>query len=139
MLEDHLYFALVHMRWMNDANFTKGPAHFFDRAPPGTAQISRDNVRATLNAHGIGRHLPEEIVELADRSLNALSVILGNKPYLFGDEPSAVDATALGMVGGILTPSFNDQLRDAALRYDNLVAYTERMTRQFFPDHKGAG
>ncbi|MFZ1988952.1 MAG: glutathione S-transferase family protein, partial [Alphaproteobacteria bacterium] len=139
MLEDHLYFALVHLRWMDDANFAKGPAHFFDRAPPGTAQIARDNVRATLHAHGIARHSPDEIAELADRSLKAASAILGDKTYLFGNQPSAVDATALGMVGAILTPFFDGELRDAALRYDNLAAYTERMTRKFFPDQKGAG
>ena len=35
MLEDHLYFAMLHARWMDDANFAKGPAHFFDGAPEG--------------------------------------------------------------------------------------------------------
>jgi glutathione S-transferase len=33
MLEDHLYFAILHLRWMNDANFAKGPAQFFAGAP----------------------------------------------------------------------------------------------------------
>ena len=133
MLEDHLYFALVHMRWMDDANFEKGPSHFFDRSPPGTARIARDNVRATLNAHGIGRHSPDEIVDLADRSLRAFSTILAGKPYVFGDAPSAVDATALGVIGGLLTPSFSDKLRMAALSYKNLAGYTDRMMRLFFP------
>jgi glutathione S-transferase len=50
MLEDHLYWAMVHERWMNDANFAKGPAHFFDGAPDAVRQQARDGMRATLRA-----------------------------------------------------------------------------------------
>jgi glutathione S-transferase len=33
MLEEHLYWAVVHARWMDDANFAKGPAPSFARSP----------------------------------------------------------------------------------------------------------
>ena len=35
-------------------------------------------------------------VELGDRSLLALSTLLGDKAYLMGDAPCGVDATAFG-------------------------------------------
>ena len=35
---------------------------------------------------GLGRHAPDEDVDLAVRSLFALSVQLGDKPYLMGDD-----------------------------------------------------
>ena len=38
---------------------------------------------------GLGRHAPDEDVDLAARSLFALSVQLGDKPYLMGDAPAA--------------------------------------------------
>ena len=38
-------------------------------------------------------------------SLFALSVQLGDKPYLMGDKPCGTDATAFGALAGILTIS----------------------------------
>src|SRR6266851_1519936 len=52
MLEDHLYWALLHGRWMDDANFAKGPAHFFDGAPDTVRQQVREDRRATLHGQG---------------------------------------------------------------------------------------
>ncbi|HEX3501403.1 MAG TPA: hypothetical protein VHT04_18970 [Stellaceae bacterium] len=42
---------------MNDANFAKGPAHFFDGAPDTVQQQARDGMRAALHAQGIGAPL----------------------------------------------------------------------------------
>lgn len=33
MLEDHLYWLVVADRWLDDGNFAKGPARFFDAVP----------------------------------------------------------------------------------------------------------
>src|ERR1700761_2760190 len=73
MLEDHLYFALIQMRWLDDENWQKGPIHFFDGAPDGVAEATREKVREKLVHHGIGRHSVDEIAELGGRSLDALS------------------------------------------------------------------
>ncbi|MEI9990847.1 MAG: glutathione S-transferase family protein [Rhizomicrobium sp.] len=133
MLENHLYFALVHARWIDDANFAKGPAHFFDGAPDGARAAARAQVRATLHGHGLGRHGPDEIVWLAARSLKSLSVLLGTKRYLMGDDPCGADATAFAMLAAILTPFFTSGVRDAASGHDNLVAYSGRMMGQYYP------
>ncbi|MEJ0028121.1 MAG: glutathione S-transferase family protein [Rhizomicrobium sp.] len=138
MLEDHLYFALLHARWIEDANFAKGPAHFFDGAPEGVREGARQQVRAYLHGQGLGRHTPDEIVWLAGRSLKSLSVLLDDNRFLMGDDPCGADATAFAMLAGILTPFFESGLRDAALRHDNLVAYGERMMRRYYPDFESA-
>jgi glutathione S-transferase len=134
MLEDHLYFAMLHARWMDDANFAKGPAHFFDGAPEGAREAGRERVRATLHGHGLGRHSGAEIAELAGRSLGALSDFLGDKPYLMGERICGTDATMFAMLAGILTPFFETRLRDIALGYKNLVAYSERMMQHHYPE-----
>jgi glutathione S-transferase len=139
MLEDHLYWAMVHGRWMDDANFAKGPAHFFDGAPDAVRQQGRERMRATLHSQGIGRHSDTEIADLAGRSLVALSVLLGDKPCLMGAEPCGVDATAFAMVAGALTPFFEMDVRTLAAGHQNLVAYSERMMRQFYPDFAAKG
>ena len=33
MLEDHMYWALIHWRWMDADNYAKGPRAFFKRVP----------------------------------------------------------------------------------------------------------
>lgn len=133
MLEDHLYFALLHTRWMDDANFAKGPALFFAGVPDAVRDAARERVRANLHGHGIGRHSNEEIVWLAQKDLASLAAILGDKRYLFGPQPCGADATAFAIVAGIITPYFDTPLRDAALEHRNLVAYSERMMRQYYP------
>lgn len=139
MLEDHLHWAMLYFRWQVRENFDKGPAHFFDGAPEHLrAQLREEayeRVKRNLHGHGIGRHSVQEIVELGDRSLSALSTLLGSKPYLLGDRPRASDATAFAELAALLTPFFQSPLRTRALEYKNLVAYTARMMRQYYPEH----
>lgn len=139
MLEHHIYFALVGARWVDAENFAKGPSHFFDAVPEAQRAAVRDAARdqAVRNylASGLGRHPPEEALELAGRSLMALSLLLGDKLYLMGDAPCGADATAFAMLAGILTPYFESPLRMRLLQFGNLTAYANRMMAQFYPDH----
>lgn len=134
MLEDHLYFAILHARWLDDENWAKGPSHFFDGAPEGAAEAARERTRAKLDAHGLGRHRDEEIVELGVRSIAALSALLGDKAYLFGAEPCGADATAFAFAAGVLTPFFDSPLRKRAESFVNLAPYCERMMRRYYPE-----
>jgi len=139
MLEDHLYWAAVHFRWIDPVNFAKGPAHFFDDAPDAVRDTVRreaqDRVRQVLHGQGIGRHSREEITLLGTRSLAALSMCLGGKPYLMGPKPCGTDATAMAMIAAITAPFFETPLRDAAAAFPNLAAYGDRMMAEFFPEH----
>ena len=83
---------------------------------------------------GLGRHAPDDDVDLALRSLFALSVQLGDKPYLMGDTPCGTDATAFGALAGILTPFFDSPLRQRTEQFRNLTAYVDRMMLQYYPD-----
>ena len=138
MLEDHLYWAVVHARWSDDENFKKGPAQFFDAAPEAMRGAIRDqgrqNVMTTLQGQGFGRHAREEVAGLARRSFDALSVQLDGKPYLFGEQPSGVDATAFGLLASALCPLFDSQVREAAQANTNLIAFRDRMMANYYPN-----
>ena len=138
MIEHHLYWALVGARWTNPENFAKGPAHFFDGAPAHMREKLREDAQFRVAENylisGLGRHTPDEDIDLAIRSLLALSVQLGDKPYLMGGTPCGADATAFAIVAGILTPFFDSPLRDRARQFSNLIAYVDRMMEQYFPD-----
>ncbi|MGN2252452.1 glutathione S-transferase family protein [Frateuria sp. GZRe12] len=139
MLEDHLYFAMVWFRWLEPANFAKGPAHFADTAPEDQREQLRRDLQARkqseLYAQGLGRHAPEGIAELGTRSIDALATLLDDKPWLMGDAPSGVDATAFGMLACVLTPFFDTPLRRVAEAHANLAAYVARMMRRHYPGH----
>jgi glutathione S-transferase len=138
MLEEHLYWAFVYARWMDDANFEKGPRNFFNKIPapirPFVIPMIRRKVRRALHAQGCGRHSPDEIVMLGTRSINATADFLGTKPYMMGDAPTGLDATALAFIAGVLCPLFETSLRTAAERHDNLRRYVGRMTMRFYPE-----
>jgi glutathione S-transferase len=46
MCEEHLYFALVATRWLDDANFANGPAQFFKTVPMPLRPIAQSLVVA---------------------------------------------------------------------------------------------
>jgi glutathione S-transferase len=133
MCEEQLYWALLHLRWAVPENFARGPSVFFGAAPDEVKEQGRRRVIAALHAHGLGRHTPDEIADLADRSLSALATLLGDKPFLFGDLPAGADASAFGAVAAILTPFFDSPVRTAAERHANLVAYRDRMMDRYYP------
>ena len=138
MIEHHVYWALIGARWVDPENFAKGPAHFFDGAPEHMREKLREDAQFRVAENyllsGLGRHAPDEDVDLAVRSLFALSVQLGDKPYLMGDSPCGTDATAFGALAGILTPFFVSPLRERAEQFPNLADYVDRMMLQYYPE-----
>jgi glutathione S-transferase len=138
MIEHHVYWALVGARWVDSENFAKGPTHFFDGAPEHLREKLREDAQFRVAENyllsGLGRHAPDDDVDLAVRSLFALSLQLADQPYLMGDRPCGTDATAFGALAGILTPFFVSRLREQAEQFQNLTAYVDRMMLQHYPE-----
>jgi glutathione S-transferase len=137
MLEDQLYWVVINERWLDDANFAKGPAMFFAGIPapirPLIVRMIRKGLRKTLHLHGIGRHAPADINELGFRAVTAVSNVLGDSEYLTGPNICGADATVYAFMAGILCPHFDSQLRVSAEKVTNIVSYCERMRRKFHP------
>ncbi len=75
----------------------------FSKALPPSARplakwFIRRKIAKSLWAQGMGRHRPQEIDALGVRDIEALSTLLGDKPYLFGDTPRGADATVFAFV-----------------------------------------
>ena len=139
MVENHFNPAWAYGRWLIPENFDKGPAHFFDGVPAEMRDKVRDETRnrvgAAMLAQGPARHQLDEIVWLGEKTLTALSALLGDKPYIMGGKPCAEDATVFAALAGVLTPFFDMELQRKATSYPNLVAYTARMMKQYYPEH----
>lgn len=138
MCENELYWAVVYDRWLDDARFDRGPRKFFDRAPalvrPAVIAMVRRKVRRELHGQGLGRHTQAERERIARRDLVTIADILGDKPWLMGQQPCGADATTFPFVLGVLCPHFQSPLRTAAEGMKTLVAYRDRGLATWFPD-----
>lgn len=142
LLEEHLYWLVVHDRWAVDSNFDKGPRQFFLKAPapvrPFVVPLIRRQVRKALHAQGLGRHTAAERAELGRGDLDAVSTILGSNRYLLGDRPCAADATLYSFMLGTLCPLFDSDHRQYAESKPNITAYIGRMGEQYHSDNATA-
>lgn len=137
LVEDNLYWAMVHTRWAVESNFEKGPARVFDALPAevrdGARMKQRAKVLGYLDGQGLGRHSREEILTIARKGYWALSQILGDKPYLTGERPCGADASVFAQIASALTEFFDEPLRDVVKEHENLVRYHDRMMKAHFP------
>ena len=141
LCEEHLYWAIVHARWMDKANFERGPKQFFNDVPaplrPFVVGLIHRTVKRNLKGHGLGRHSKAEIERLAKRDLDAISAFLAAKPFLMGPEPCGADASVWSMVAGALCRHFTTPICDHAATLANLVAYRDRGMQRWFPELAG--
>lgn len=141
MLEDHLYWIVVQERWTDEANFDRGPRHFFQAVPaplrPLVIAMVKRKVRQNLHAHGMGRYTPDERLELARQAVGAIAAIIGERRYLMRDEPCWADATVGAFLIAGLSPVFESQLRGVIESHPNLVAYAARIGARYFADREG--
>jgi glutathione S-transferase len=138
MLEDRLVFIMAHDRWLEPENFKQGPALFFQRVPEQARNSVIEGVLADLRKgmhhHGVGRHTRDERMQLAARDIGAIATKLADKPYLFGAAPTALDATAFGVLTSCNAPIFDSPLRAIIASHDNLKPYLERIDARYFVD-----
>ena len=131
MVEDHLYFHIVHDRWVNDAVWPTIKAAYFGNMPallrgPITRSIRKDVTRG-LNMQGLGRMTEAERLTRLDQDLDAIRALLSDRRFLLGDTPSLPDfsvAAILEHIAGtpVKTPTSRRVADDQAL-----MAYVARM------------
>lgn len=138
MCEEHLYWAQVHTMWLDDGNFERGMARYFNGLPsplrPLVKALVRRQVVKGLKAHGFGRHAREELEKLAIRDIDALAAILGDKLFLMGASPCSVDAIVYAELAAFTNAAVESPIGLAARKYGILVDYITRMGQRYFPE-----
>jgi glutathione S-transferase len=136
MVEENLYWVLVQLRWRIDANFDAFMREVFG-AWREDAQLAavlpkvREGVLGELYGHGMGRHTVDEVWELGVRDVDALAAFLGDDPYLMGDAPTTVDASAYSFLRHFQA-GFDSPVEARIRSHANLSAYVGRMDRRLF-------
>jgi glutathione S-transferase len=136
MLDENFYWCVVYSRWIDPEGWPHSRQAFFGRMPfPLRAiipVIAQRNVRRSLHRQGLGRHAPQEILEIARRDLNALSDYLGGREFFLGEHLTTLDVVAYAFLAEILVPEFDTDLRRLASGYANLVRFVERIRTNYY-------
>jgi glutathione S-transferase len=138
LCEDHLTPIVALHRWRDDENFARGIGPFFDKMLPAPLRgvgkwVIRRSITKRLWRQGVGRFSTSELAVLGVRDVDALATLIGDKPYLMGETPCAADAAVFAALALLMDPASASPTRDAALARPNLVAYRDRLMRDFFP------
>lgn len=139
LLEEHLFWIALYSRWQyTDDNWKINKQAIFGGLPPVirdmVANRWRQKIKQQIFGHGTGRHRPEEIFALGQHDIDALSAHLGNQPYFLGDQPTALDASAFGLLINIIGCPIESPLKDFGLSKTNLVDYVARVGQEFYPE-----
>jgi glutathione S-transferase len=137
LFEDSLICPLLYSRWIDPAGWQR-MQRLFDRLPwpmrlfvPG---LVRGGVRKQIYGQGTGRHTMEEIYRLGGKYLDAVAVQLGDKPFMLGETPTSLDATAYGFLANLVGGEFDSPLNRQVRSTPALVAYCERVRQRYFAD-----
>jgi glutathione S-transferase len=143
MLEEHLYFGMLYMRWSTDDGWavfepmlrgmlgTMGVPSLLRGVVSGSA---RKHTTGRVVTQGLGRQPRAEVVGTCVKLLDALAEQLGDRAYFCGDRPTTYDATVYSFAAQILCPAFDNELRKHAAAKKNLVAYEERLKGQYWKE-----
>lgn len=140
MIEEHLYWVAVYMRWVDPATRADWTPHLKDMLgvpgflAPFITRMAARGILKGLRFQGLGRHAPEAIWQMGTTDIQALAHWLGNRPWGFGETPTTFDACLAAMVGNIIRTPWPNPLTAATLKHGNLVAHCERMLEKYFPE-----
>ncbi|MFT7460338.1 MAG: glutathione S-transferase [Planctomycetota bacterium] len=137
MLDENLYWCIVHSRWIGEG-WPTIKKEFFGKMPfplkmiiPGIAQ---KGVKKSLYQHGLGRHSEQEILDIARKDIKALADFLGTKDYFLINKPTSLDVSAFAFLAEMIVPELKCELNEIALSFDNLVKFVNRMKNQFYAE-----
>jgi glutathione S-transferase len=132
-LLDDLYWVMSYSRW-------KDP-HFWPRfrdalrsalpdVDPAALEAARDYNFQRYHHQGIGRFEPEEVYERGIADLTVLSDLTAKPGYVFGAEPTSLDAALYGFVANILFYDIATPLKAFVDAHPNLARHCEAIHAQ---------
>jgi len=131
MVEEFLYFALLHSRWIENENYKQLKKDFHPLFPPLLGNLAltylRYNLKRQSLAQGLGRHSQTDLNHLTSEAVTSISAILGENEYFSQNRISFIDATLFAFLLTILKQPFDSHLKLEVQRHQNLSDFTRRM------------
>ncbi|MBE0623772.1 MAG: glutathione S-transferase family protein [Burkholderiales bacterium] len=136
LLEENLYWAVVHTRWVQEDGWALTRQAFFGGLPVPLRWIipplARRGMLSEMRGQGIGRHSVQEIHAIGCRDVTAIADFLADKQYMLGEQPSSLDAAAYAFLANLLWAPVDSPIRHHAQGLPKLDAYCQRMKARYY-------
>jgi len=134
MLEEATYFVAMYTRWLTDDGYAIQRQEFKKWVPGIIIPLIRRDIAKKLHHQGTGRHSHDEAAAMGKADYDAIAELLGDRPFVLGDQPRTVDATVFAFVEGTLGYPLDTPLKRAVEAHPNLVAYRKRIRDRWWTD-----
>ncbi|MEJ6402840.1 glutathione S-transferase family protein [Yoonia sp. 2307UL14-13] len=137
MAEEHIYFHILLDRWGNEKIWPIIREEYFAAIPallrrPITGAIRKSTLKG-MHAQGLGRFTPEERLRRIEPDLQAIHHVLGDDPFLLGDEPRLPDYSVAAMLGAIIASPLPTGLSERVANDPKLADYAKRVADRMAP------
>jgi glutathione S-transferase len=136
LIEENLYWAIVQTRWAEPAGWAQTREAFFGTMPAPlrwfVPALARRGLLAEMRGHGMGRHSAAQIHAIGCRDVTAVADFLADRPFMLGEQPTSLDATAHAFLANLLWAPVDSPIQRLARSRPTLQAYCERMKARYF-------
>jgi glutathione S-transferase len=136
VLDEHLYWSQIYVRWLDPVGWARTKADFFTLLPAPlrlfVPTLARRGMKQQFWGQGMGRHSPEEIYSLANADLDALADWLGEQPFFHGETPSSLDAVAYAYLANLLWTPFDSPVKSHAAALPRFEDFCLRMKAKYY-------
>ncbi len=137
-LEEHLYFAIIRERWLEDRGFAVVRRDYFAGLPAVLRSIVppilRRRVRRDAHGQGLSRMDPDRLQRRIDEDLDSLAALLGDRPWYLADRPTQLDAVSWAFLGNALAAPMGGRVAAAVQARPTLVAHCTRFATTVMDD-----
>lgn len=137
MTEEHLYFNIVNDRWGRPEVWRHTMPVYFRKMPAFLRLFVPNSLRKKvvtgLNFIGIGRFSDEMLDTRVKQDLSAISTILGDKEYLFGEKACFADAAIVPQLATMAAAPVDTDASKAVKSNKNLYEYIGRFQLKHYP------
>lgn len=140
LIEEHLYWCALYSRWGDEQGWPILREAFFGSLPGFIKNYISKKIRKLLVSEiynqGMGRHTQDEIYQFGMESLDYVAYVLGDKPYILGDQIHTIDAIVYAMTVNILYTPFESPLKEHARKFPSLDAHCRGVHERYFREYE---
>ncbi|BCE03224.1 glutathione S-transferase family protein [Marinicellulosiphila megalodicopiae] len=137
MMEEHVYWAIVYFRWMDQDVWPKLRDAFFGGIPffvrPFIVNSAFKQAKSALKGQGMGRLSNKLILARIEQDLNALSEVLSQQDFICGDAMTHYDLSIWAILSQFMQCDLKIQLSNVTENKPELKEYLKRVNQQLQP------
>ncbi|MEP5731423.1 MAG: glutathione S-transferase family protein [Sulfitobacter sp.] len=130
LAEEHMYFHIVLDRWADDIVWPTIRDAYFSEIPKLMRGYITNGIRKSLikgmHTQGLGRLTAQERLDRLEPDLQAITTRLWHGAFLFGDRPTAADASVAAMLATMRATPGKTLLKTRIAEDEILCRYIDR-------------